>query len=169
MIMTQIVVIFTASNSTALPFGKPTSNLATVSAGFKYTSSNFLQEGYWQGVNGKYYSLSLAQEGSKGWVIYKGSAEIAKNSVRSLNMIGQGLGYLSLGYSAYNFATTQSWKNGIDLGISITSVALWEIGSVYYFGSGMVNASSGERSQIQNNIMNGRDPLYNVYNPSLGY
>ena len=167
--MTQIVVIFTASNSTALPFGKPTSNLATVSAGFKYTSSNFLQEGYWQGVNGKYYSLSLAQEGSKGWVIYKGSAEIAKNSVRSLNMTGQGLGYLSLGYSAYNFATTQSWKNGIDLGISITSVALWEIGSVYYFGSGMVNASSGERSQIQNNIMNGRDPLYNVYNPSLGY
>lgn len=33
----------------------------------------------------------------------------------------------------------------------------------------MVDASAGERGRIQDNIMNNRDPLYNVYNPGLPY
>lgn len=84
-------------------------------------------------------------------------------------MIAQELGYLSLGYTAYNFGTNQNLENGLVLGICITSVALGKVGAIYGVGSEMVSATSGERTQIQSNIINNRNPLFNVYNPSLGY
>lgn len=133
----------------------PASNLATAGAGLKYTSSNFLREGYWRGANGKYYPLSLTQKGAQGWRIYEGSANMAKNSVRWISFTGQGLGYLSLGYSGYKLFSDPTLSNGVDFGVSVASIAFWEVGTFYY---GISLSIQADRSTTNFEISKGMNP-----------
>lgn len=132
----------------------PASNLATARAGLKYTSSNFLRVGYWQGANGKYYPLSLTQKGAQGWRIYEGSANLANKSVKWIGFAGQGLGYLSLLYSGYNVIDNPTLGNKIDFGVSVASVAFWEIGAVYYGGKSLYELTRINTNYLMSNGVN---------------
>jgi hypothetical protein len=110
------------------------SNSVAIYSGLKYTSSNVFRTGYWRGVNGKFYSLSLVQKGQHGWVFYRGSANIAMNSVKWAGGIALGLGYLSAGYSGYQFVKEPSFQSGSETLVGIGSIFFWEVGAVYYGG-----------------------------------
>jgi len=86
--------------------------------------------------------------------------------------------------SAYNYYNgDRSVVNYIDGGVGL--MGLGNTASIFLTGAGcaaigplvalygalrlMMDASDGERMQIRDNIMNNIDPLYNVYNPSLGF
>ncbi len=110
-------------------------NSSATWAGSKYTSSNFLRTGYWRGANGKYYSLGLLKnKGITGWGLYKGSADIAKNSVKWMGRFANGLGYLSAAYSGYKFYTNPNLQNGTETLVGVGAIFFWEVGVVYYAG-----------------------------------
>ncbi len=104
-------------------------------AGLKYTQRPFLNSGYWKGVNGKYYSFSILEKGGNGAWMYRNSADIAKNSVKWLGRTGTTLGWLSTGYSAYNFFF-KGYKliDGTEFGVGLASTVFWEVGATYSFG-----------------------------------
>ena len=133
----------------------PASNIATTIAGLKFTSSNFFRKGYWRGANGKYYALPLTQKGTQGWVFYQGSANMAKNSVRWLGQIGNGLGALCALYTGRQFLINPNLSNGIDFGVSILSVAFWEVGAVCYGGKSFYELTRTNTNYLMNN---GIDP-----------
>jgi|GEM_PF-3001606 len=147
----------------------PVAMLLSTISGSKFTPSSSIRSGYWRGANGQYYPMSLTQNGTKGWVFYRGSANIAKNSVQNIRFVGSGLGYLSLAYNGVSFYNNPSLSTGIDFSISLASTLMWEVAPLYGAFSLMKYASSGERNQIQENIHKNRDPLYNVWVPGVYY
>lgn len=82
---------------------------------------------------------------------------MAINSVKWISRIGQGLGYLSLGYSGIKLYTHPNLSNGIDFGVSAVSVAFGEIGAVYYIGKLSFEANMYMYNQ---NIAHGIEPSF---------
>ena len=126
----------------------------------KYESRLF-GGGYWRGVNGKYYSMSILKNEAKALGAYIGSANIAKNSVKWTGRFGKGLGIVSTVYTGVQFAQDPTFMNGMELGVSLASMAFWEVGAVYYAGKlyyqGAINYS---KTMFENGLVPGRDDYF---------
>jgi hypothetical protein len=75
----------------------------------------------------------------------------------ALNYVDGGVGLMGLGNAAVNFISGAG------------SAAIGPFVALYGGGRLLYDASAGERQQIQDNIMNNRNPIENVYNPTLGF
>lgn len=90
-------------------------------------------------------------------MVFQSSYNYYRGDRSALNFFDGGVGLFGLGNAAsYQFAGCGSAAIG-------PAVAWYGVLRI------MIDASAGERRQFQDNIMNNRDPLYNVYNPTLGF
>ncbi len=128
-------------------------NITATIAGFKYTSSPF-RTGYWYGKNGVKYSLALTKQGTQGWWIYKKSADLAKNSVKEIRFLGNTLGVMSTLIAVGQFYYNPNLTNGVELGVSIVSMAFWEVGAIYLSGQLFLKASINNTKYLMNNQIN---------------
>jgi RHS repeat-associated protein len=114
----------------------PSSAILSTKVGLKYTPSNILRTGYWTGANGRNYSMNLTKPGVQGNVFYRGSMNIAKNSVLQFGRYAKGFGYLSLAVSGYNLIENPSFESSLDFGVGITSLIFWEAAPIYFGAKG---------------------------------
>lgn len=108
--------------------------IPTIASGMKYTGNVriFGIEGFWRGVNGKYYKLSQASPSSgRGWNFRANSARIASSSSKWLRLGGNVVSYVTTGYSAYCFVKDPNWEDGFDTGFGIAGAIYWPIGVAY--------------------------------------
>ena len=131
------------------------SSALAAGAGQKYTGSNMFRSGFWRGANGKFYSMNATQKGKAGWVFYKGSADMAKNSVKWVSRFGNVLGGASALYSGYQFVNDPSVLSGTEFLVGVGSIFFWEVGAVYYGAKGFYELTN---INVQHQISNGINP-----------
>jgi len=129
--------------------------------------------GHFKTSRGKVVPLSVLKPKANGKFVpgmqgFKYGANTAKASVRLLTRATNLVGRLTVGYSAYKFGNEPNFSNGFDLSLGVSTYLWWEVGVYSAAASVMILSTSGEREQIQQNIMSNEDPLNNVYVPGLG-
>ena len=115
----------------AYNFFDPLSNGLEAVAGSHFTASNFFREGYWLTKGGKYYPLSAAEKGKRGWNLLQTSLNSASNEFKWFGRVGTSVGYVTAFYSGVKFSLHPSWENGIELTVNAASMVFWEIGAAY--------------------------------------
>jgi len=149
------------------------STAASTYAGIRYTASAPWRTGHFKTSRGKVVPLSVLKPKANGKFVpgkqgFKYGAKFAKASVRLLTRATNFLGGVTTLYSADQLIQDPSFSNGFDVGIGVASYMWWEVGTYSAAASVMILSTSGEREQIQQNIMSNESPLNNVYVPGLG-
>ncbi len=90
------------------------------------------------------------------------SAEGAKYSVNHLSKVAKLGGHVSTLYSTYSFAANPNFEDGINASVGFGSMVFWEIGVFYMSADLMIRATSGERTQIKQNINENKNPMRGI-------
>lgn len=147
----------------------PWGTAASMHAGLRYTEHPF-GGGYFRTKKGKYYSMKIFKQpaGTKLARKAKGmvnSAQAAKNATKLIRGVGNAVGLITSGISAYNFSLDPNFRDGSDFVFGVTSLAYWEIGLIYMIGSASYDVSIETHKQIIEDINNGVPPSLGTLNP----
>ncbi len=155
------------SRNTYNNFLSYSSSIGAAYAGSHYTDNNFARTGYFKTSNGTIRSLTDLEKQPNGKYL-KGvqgmriSAEGAKYSVNHLSKVAKLGGHVSTLYSTYSFAANPNFEDGINASVGFGSMVFWEIGVFYMSADLMIRATSGERTQIKQNINENKNPMRGI-------
>ena len=164
----KITVDFGSENNTnwAKFFLDASSAYGTIYQSQHYIT-NIFGNGRYISSTGKVHTIINDAPISRNTFVKSGAANTAK-ALRPLTRTLNFAGYATTIYSGVNFMIEPNFQDGFDTGLGVASMIWWRVGVYSAAASAMVVASTGERMQIQENILNNRCPIENVYVPGLG-
>jgi hypothetical protein len=71
------------------------------------------------------------------------------NGLRYVENLGRSVSALSAGYSGIKFDMNRNWENGINFGVGVASIWLWEVGATYGAGQMYIDSSKEQMRLIE--------------------